>query len=290
MLRNSLSLKPILLACLGSALIGSSAIFVRVSELGPITTGFYRMLFALPLLALWMGWERKEGILQTLLPKKGIIGLILAGAFFAFDLALWNWSIDHTSIVNSTLFNNTAAFFIPLILWFFFQEKQSVRFIIAVTTGFIGCVMLVIQSFSISFMTIIGDIIALGSGVMVALYLIAIQRIREEVSTGFLMFWTGGFALVFLFILAYSFGESFGPFTFKDIVSIFGQAILVHVVGQGLLTYSLGKIPAAYTALILFLAPVTGAILGWIIYAEALDTIKIMGMILVMVSIVLVRR
>jgi len=184
MLNKPSSLKPILFACLGSALIGSSAIFVRVSELGPITTGFYRMLFALPLLALWMRWEQKKGMLQNLFPAKGIIGLILAGAFFALDLALWNWSIDHTTIVNSTLFNNTAAFFVPLIMWVFFQEKQSLRFILAALTGFIGCVCLVSQSFSISFMTILGDVVALGSGIMVALYLIAIHRIRENVSTG----------------------------------------------------------------------------------------------------------
>ena len=248
------------------------------------------MLFALPLLALWMRWEQKEGMLQNLFPTKGIIGLILAGAFFALDLALWNWSIDHTTIVNSTLFNNTAAFFVPLIMWVFFQEKQSLRFILAAITGFIGCVCLVSQSFSISFMTILGDVVALGSGIMVALYLIAIHRIRENVSTGFLMFWTGAFALIFLFFLSYIFRESFWPFTMKDTVSIFGQAILVHVAGQGLLTYSLGKLPATYTALILFLAPVTGAVLGWIIYAEALSFIKILGMVLIMASIIAVRK
>lgn len=284
------SLKPLLLACLGSILIGSSAIFVRLSDLGPITTGFYRMLFALPLLALWMGWERKIGLFSEFLPAKGRSDLLFAGAFFALDLALWNWAIDRTTIVNSTLFNNTAAFFVPLIMWLFFKEKQSLRFVIATSIGFMGCFCLIGASFSISFKNLLGDVVALGSGIMVALYLIFLQRIRGGVSTGLLMFWTGLSSLLFLAILSFVSGESFWPFTYKDGISFLGQAVLVHVVGQSLLAYSLGKIPAAYAALILFLAPVTGAVLGWVIYAEALGSLEIFGMILVMVSIVAVRK
>lgn len=84
------SLKPFLLACLGSILIGSSAIFVRLSDLGPIATGFYRMLFALPLLALWVGLEQRKALFSEFLPAKGRLALVFAGAFFALDLALWN--------------------------------------------------------------------------------------------------------------------------------------------------------------------------------------------------------
>lgn len=289
-MQSSTPIKAILLACLGSVLIGTSAIFVRLSDLGPITTGFYRMLFALPFFALWLGREKREGILPTIFPTKGIIGLVLAGAFFAFDLALWNWSIDYTTIVNSTLFNNTAAFFVPLIMWVVFREKQSFRFIAAATTGFIGCLFLVGDSISIGFKNLLGDLVALGSGLMFALYLVSIQRIREEISTGFLMFWVGGLSFLFLGFFSYACGESFWPLTFKDMISVLGQAVFVHVIGQSLMAYSLGKIPAAYAAVILFLAPVTGAILGWIIYAEALSFVKILGMALIMLSIVSVKK
>ncbi len=290
MLTHPSSLKPVSLACLGSVLIGTSAIFVRMSELGPLSTGFYRMLFALPLLALWMGWEKKEGLTPTLFPKKELLALILAGSFFAADLALWNWSIDHTTIVNSTLFNNTAAFFVPLILWVCFREKQPLKFIIAAIICFIGCIFLVSDSVSVSFKNLWGDLVALASGVTVALYLVALQRIRNDVSTGLLMCWTGGFSMLFLAFFSYVFGESFWPLTFKDVISILGQAILVHALGQSLLAYSLGKIPASYAALILFLAPVTAAILGWAFYAETLSLIKILGMGLIMVSIIAARK
>lgn len=284
------TLTSIFMACLGSTLIGASAIFVRLSDLGPLTTGFYRMLFALPLLALWMGWERKEGLLQSTFPRKGGLILFAAGVFFAFDLALWNWSIDQTTIVNSTLFNNTAVFFVPLIMWALVGERQTQRFIISGITGFVGCLFLVGESISVSLTNLFGDIVAIASGVMVALYLIVLKRIRGEITTGFLMFWSCIFCLLFLTFFSVFSGESFWPLTFKDIISIFGQAVLVHTIGQGLMAYSLGKIPASYAALILLLAPLTAAVLGWIVYAEALSSIKILGMILIMGSIIVARK
>jgi drug/metabolite transporter (DMT)-like permease len=290
MLMIPTSLLPIFLMCIGSILIGSSAIFVRLSDLGPMATGFYRMLFALPLLALWMKWEKKNEPITTQLPIGNISGLALAGAFFAFDLALWNCSIDHTTIVNSTLFNNTAAFFVPLIMWLFFGEKQTSRLFIAALIGFGGCICLVKESLSFNPQYLIGDFVALCSGLMVASYIISLTKIRDRVSTGFLMFWTGACSVLFLGFFTYLFGENFWPLTFLDFISIFGQAVLVHALGQGLIAYSLGKIPAMYAAIILFLAPVTGAILGWIFYAESLSLTKIVGMILVMVSIVAVKR
>lgn len=289
MLKNMTQLQAIFFSCLGSALIGSSAVFVRLSDLGPITTGFYRMLFALPLLGVWMMWERHEKIISSVLPIKHGGVLFLAGAFFALDLALWNWSIDHTTIVNSTLFNNTAAFFVPLIIWIGFNQKPTLQYSLAALIGFVGCICLIGESLSISYANLLGDMVALLSGFVVALYLVALKFIRADTATGFIMFWTGFVAAIFLFFLSYLFGEALSPLTLKDIISVFGQAILVHAFGQGLLAYSIGKIPANYTAVILFLAPVTGALLGWVVYDEVLNTIKIIGMILIMVSIVAVK-
>lgn len=73
---------PIISACLGSIFIGASGIFVRLSDLGPITTGFYRLLFAIPFLGLWLAWERKKCLSLTFFPQKDYLGLVAAGFFF----------------------------------------------------------------------------------------------------------------------------------------------------------------------------------------------------------------
>lgn len=272
--------------CVGSIFIGSSAVFVRLSDLGPLSTGFYRMLFSLPLLAIWMKWDKHEGISHHELFKKGKIEIFLAGLFFALDLALWNLSVQYTTLVNSTLLNNTAAFFVPLTLWIVFREKPSFRVICAALIGFIGCALLVGESLSVSYKNLLGDMLALVSGLIVAFYLIALKKVRSLSSTGFLMFWTGVCSTFFLGLFSYCGGVSFWPLTEKGLVSVLGQAVLVQVFGQGLLAYSLGKISATYASIALFLAPVTSAILGLILYGESLSHLKVCGMAFIMLSIV----
>ena len=281
---------PLFMACLGAIMLGMSPIFVRVSDLGPMTTGFYRMLFGLPLVFLWMVWEEKRSKDSVPLSKKDFKVLFLVGLFFAIDLALWNWSIDYTSIVNSTLFNNTAAFFAPLLLWVFFKERQSIRLLIAITIGLLGCFLILGESFTISLQNLEGDLVALLSGVMVGAYVIAINVGRKALQTGRIMFWSGLVTVVLLGFVAAAFGESFWPLTSHDVLSVFGQSFLVHFMGQGFLAFSMRHVPASYAALIMLLTPATAAVLGWVIYGEILSTIQWAGILIVLSSIVAVKQ
>lgn len=281
----------IFMACVGSILIGFSPIFVKASDLGPMTTGFYRLLFSLPLLWIWMRLEEdKAREKKQPLTRNDAFIIALAGAFFSFDLALWNWSIDYTAIVNATLFNNTSAFFVPLIMWLVFSQTQSLRTFLAAVSGFIGCALLGFESFHISIDNLMGDIVALLSGLMVTAYVITVKRIRDRLSTGLLMFWTTIVSLMGMGIFGIIFQESFWPLTPNDWFRVLGQGLLVHVMGQGFIAYSFGKIPASYGALVMLLAPVMAAILGWLIYGEALNFIKIIGVSIILISIVAVRK
>lgn len=288
---TTLPLLAILLACAGGILLGFSPLFVRASDLGPMTTGFYRLLFSLPLLWIWMRYEASSAReMKRVLDKNDRLVLTLAGVFFALDLALWNWSIDYTAIVNATLFNNTSAFFVPLVMWLIFVQQQTKRTFVTAIFGFMGCVLLGIESFNISIDNLVGDIVALLSGLMVTAYVITIKKIRDRLSTGLIMFWSTLISLIGMGVFGVLFKESFWPLTNHDWMSVGGQAVLVHVMGQGFLAYSFGKIPASYGALIMLLAPVTAAIFGWAIYAEALSVIKVIGIVIIMGSIVAVRR
>lgn len=284
----SMPLLPILMACGGGVLLGVSPLFVRASDLGPMTTGFYRLLIALPFLWIWMKGGAPKHSTPSLTVKDHVL-LALGGSFFALDLAMWNWSLDHTAIVNATLFNNTAAFFVPLFMLLFFGEKPPLRFIMASLTGFFGCILLAGESFTVSFTHLLGDIIALLSGIMVTLYVITIKKIRDRLPTGLLMFWTTLASLVGMGLCGILFHESFYPLTPSDWISAGGQGLLVHVIGQGMLAYAMGRIPPTYGALVLLLAPVTAAVLGWSIYGEALSFIKLVGISIIMISLIAAR-
>src|SRR5512138_2158619 len=83
---------PILL--LGAVSISFSGIFVKLSEVGPISTGFYRMALPLPVMAigLWLAAARHTGRRLPRIGLRGWTGIHVAAFFLAVDLVVWNWS------------------------------------------------------------------------------------------------------------------------------------------------------------------------------------------------------
>src|SRR5215831_6120068 len=116
---------PALLAlCFGALAIGSSGIFVRLSETGPTATAFWRGAFALPCLALWVVLERRRRAAAGQANASVRDPMFLwAGVFFTGDLALWHWSLLLTSIAASTLEANCAPILVTVLSWALFGER-----------------------------------------------------------------------------------------------------------------------------------------------------------------------
>src|SRR4030095_10773877 len=97
----------------GATGIGFAPILVRFGETGPSATAFYRMLFALPLLWLWMARDRRKGSPSRppSSPREFAL-LVTAGLFFTAHLSIWHWSLQFTRVANSTLLTNVAPIFV----------------------------------------------------------------------------------------------------------------------------------------------------------------------------------
>src|SRR6266850_8366518 len=115
----------------GASGIGFAPVLVRLSEVGPSATAFYRVLFALPLLWLGAGLEkaRMPNSRRPATPKD-FWSLAIAGLFFTADLAIWHWSLQFTSVANSTVLSNFAPLFVTLGACLLLRERISVSFII----------------------------------------------------------------------------------------------------------------------------------------------------------------
>ena len=73
----------------GACAISFAPIFVRASALDPTATAFYRFLFAIPFIWLWLGLEGRRDTVTHRRPAglKDRARLMLAGLFFAGDMA-----------------------------------------------------------------------------------------------------------------------------------------------------------------------------------------------------------
>src|SRR5689334_2506522 len=91
--------RAVTMLVIGACVIGLAPIFVRLSGAGPAATGFWRLLFALPLLA--APSLRQPGRLSS--PSRFAL---LTGAAFAADLACWHYGIVFTSVSKASVLAN----------------------------------------------------------------------------------------------------------------------------------------------------------------------------------------
>jgi drug/metabolite transporter (DMT)-like permease len=269
-------------------LIGSSALalgpwLVRLSEVGPVAAGFWRLALALPFLFLI---ARVAG--QPVHWPGRVLGTIIAFAafFFAADLAAWHTGIHMTKLANATLFGNTASFaFAAWGLWLARSWPSPLQGS-ALALAAIGSALLMGNSAELSLRNLHGDLLALAAGLLYAGYLIAVERAREKLAPLPLLFLSSAIGAVMLLPVALLFGEQIIP---QNWTFVFVLAISSQVIGQGLLVYAIGALPPLVVGLVLLTQPAISALIGWLAYGERLQALDWLGAAAIAAALVLVR-
>ena len=120
----------------GAAAIGASALFVKVSETGPVATAFWRVALALPFLWAWSVIGSRGGHIAGFTAERRLI--VAAALFFAGDLAVWHWSIVLTSVANATLLANLAPIFVALAVWLLYGKRPTALFLAGLAAALAG--------------------------------------------------------------------------------------------------------------------------------------------------------
>lgn len=271
---------------MGAVGIAFAPIFVRLSELGPGSTAFYRLALAAPLLGVWL-WRSSAPMPFSKQKVNNLIPLMSAGCFFAADLAVWHWSIQFTSVANATLLANFAPIFVVIGGWFLFGETVSRWFIGALVLVLSGATLLV--SASIDAQHLLGDGLGLLTAIFYAGYILSVARLRIYFPTATIAFASSTVGAALLFLVAWLSGESFLPITLSGWMALVGLACVSQVVGQSLIMFALAHLPSAFASVSLLLQPVTAAILAWQFFGEALTLQQGLGGVIVLAGIVLAR-
>lgn len=275
----------------GALCIAFAPIFVRLSQLPPTATAFYRTLLALPLFALFI-FKKKAGAKEWAKPlsREQLLWLILSGFLFAADLAVWHWSIIYTSVTNATLFGNFAPIFVTTAAWLFLKEKITGRLIFGMVLALAGASVLMRASLDFGPERLWGDFLGIVTAIFYAGYLISVKVLRRSMSTAMLMGYSTFITALALFGLTLLTGESLLPGTLYGWLILVALAWVSQVGGQGLIAYALAHLPASFSSLSLLIQPVAAAVLAWIILDEALTWWQGLGGLVVLAGIGLARR
>ena len=265
----------------GNIVLAFGPWLVRLSDVGPVAVGFWRLILALPFL--WL-LARATGQ-PAHWPRRTLVLIIAAAAFFyALDLAAWNASIRMTKLGNSTLFGNSGSFvFYGL---FLAHRAPSLKQSGALLLAFAGAALLMSRSYELSPKHFAGDMLALLAGLFYGGYLIFVERGRSDLKPLPLLLLSTLFSTPLLLAISAGLGETIWPHDWAPLL-IF--ALSSQVVGQGLLVYSLGTLPPLVVGLALLTQPAVSAAIGWLVYGETLSATDIVGAIAIAAALVIVR-
>jgi drug/metabolite transporter (DMT)-like permease len=282
---------PLLSLIGGAAAIAFAPIFVRISEVGPLATAFWRLLLAWPLLLFWDAVDRRRrpAVRQPQTPAD-YLRLAAAGLFFAGDLSIWHWSLRFTPVANATLLVNYAPIWVTLGGWWLFRDRIEKIFLAGLLLALFGATLIVGASFQIRPEQVYGDFLALTASISYAGYLLAVTRLRRDFSTAAIMSWSTAGCTVILFLVTLLTQEAFFAFSLSGWLILAGLALVSHIAGQGLITYALAHLPAAFSSVTLLLQPVLAALFAWILLAERIGPCQLLGGLLVLAGIFLARR
>ncbi|KRB87863.1 DMT family transporter [Noviherbaspirillum sp. Root189] len=277
---------------LGGMAIGFAGIFMRLSDVNPIASAFWRMALAAPLLWAWAFAVSKQ---DKALNKRTDFArsLLLAGIYFAADMGIWHLSLHYTTVANATLLSNFAPIFIALWMWIAHRVRFARIFIVGMTIALVGAVMLVGPNAAGSEQggnKLIGDGLGLASAIFYAAYQLVVKDARSEYSTARLMAWSTTITGLALLPFALMAPGDFMPAQAAGWWPLLALAVVAQIGGQTVIAYAFAHLPASLSSVSLLIQPLTAAVAAWLIFQEAIGPLQMAGGALLLWGIYLSKK
>jgi drug/metabolite transporter (DMT)-like permease len=276
----------------GGMAIGFAGIFMRLSDVNPLASAFWRMALAAPLLWAWAFAVRGRDAAEGKRADFAAV-LALAGIWFAADMGLWHLSLHYTTVSNATLLSNFAPIFIALWMWLVHKTRFARTFLAGMLIALIGAVMLVAPNAAgqqDAGGRLLGDALGLSSAVFYAAYQLVIKEARSRYSTARLMAWSTTVTGLALLPFALAAPGAFWPMQLQAWLPLLALALIAQIGGQTVIAYALAHLPASLSSVSLLIQPLTATVAAWILFNEAIGPVRMAGGLLLLWGIYLSKR
>jgi drug/metabolite transporter (DMT)-like permease len=266
---------------LGASLLGFAAMLVRwAAPASPLVVGFYRMVFALPLVA----WLAQGSARPATGPARS--WAVIAGVCFVLDLWMWHTALLHTSAANATLLVTLAPIWVAVVSVLWLGARLRRRFWAGVLLALAGALVLGLAKgarWGTGFGELLGALASLAYGA----FTLALGRARRDLSAPEALFWVVLCCGVLFGTLGWIRGEAFTGFPARAWWALLGLGLVVQVLAWWLITWGMGHVSTNMGAMGLMTQPVATVILGWLLLSESLRPLQGLGTLLVLAGIAL---
>ncbi|WP_245263358.1 DMT family transporter [Azorhizobium doebereinerae] len=267
----------------GALAMGASVLFVRLADVGPFASAFWRTALALPFL---LAWAMAEQGPRLPLPDRASL---LAGVFFAGDLIFWHLAILGTTVANAAVLATTSPIWVALYAFLVLKEKVTWPLAAGLLLCVAGTLALIGGSWHFAPEKLPGDTAGLITAMFFAAYFLSVRAARRHFGAGLVTFLSTAVTSAVLLVVALVMEPTLMPASLAGAAALLALAIVSQVGGQGLMAVGLSVVPPVFGALVFFLEVVSAAALGWLVLGEHLGLLQGLGAALIVLGLFLAR-
>ncbi len=285
---NDTFVKGVIYTVISAIIYGFTPILAKITyEQGnnSISITFYRVLFALPFLYLWMLKKKVNlKVSKTELLKFAVLSFL--------GISITTTTLYESYRYISVGMATTIHFIYPCVVFFmyilFFKERFNFKKLIALILSMVGIIILIDE---IKVDNLLGVFLAGGSGITYGLYLVYLDKSGlKDMNPYKVTFYTSLISAVGLFIFAQTTGQltyDLTPLAWFYSVLI---AFLTAIFGVSFLQMGVKYCGATTASILSTLEPITSIIFGILILNESPSIFKIIGCILIIYAVYLLAK
>lgn len=279
-----------MLVTAGAVMISFAAVFVRIADVAPTTSAFYRMVFgSVALLILIAGRPAlRRGF------ERGWLGSALIAAFFTADMWFWHRSILYIGPGLSTLLANFQVFVLAAVGVAWFGERFGAKFAGAIGLAFAGLWLLFGQQWAdLPADYRLGVIFGLLTALAYSAYILSLRGLQiRQPHTGVEARLTQVTILCGAMLGAINLAEGHG-FAIPDagsLAALIALGVLCQVLGWLAITHGMPGLPASLVGLLLLLQPTLSMVWDAAFFGLRLGPLQLAGAAAALVGIYLGMR
>lgn len=280
---------PFLALIAGVFAVSTGAIFARLADAPALVIAAYRVGIA-AIVVFPLAWWRARAELRHLTAAD--YGLaILAGLFLALHFVTWISSLFYTSVAVSVILVNTNPLWVGLLTPLLSTDRLHRFTIFGIVLSVIGGVIIGVgDSTTDGTQALWGDCLALLGGVCAALYLLLGRNLRRKLSLLAYVTLCYGSAALILWAMVLAAQLPISGFTSQTYTLFVAMALIPQLIGHSSYNWALRWFSTSLIAVSLLGEPIGSAILAYLMFAEGVTWLTVLGGGLILVAIFLAAR
>lgn len=248
---------------------GIGPIFIRFTHVTGLTTSFWRLLIAIPVMATMAKFA------GTPVTREMVIKMAPCGALFGLNTCFGFTANKTTTIAASSMIGSMYPVLLVFFAWPILRERVSRRQVVLSLVVVSGVIVMVLAGRHSGHHSVVGDVYALVASLIWVVYFVKTKRIRELGYQPLAMFASVMISgAITVLPVAAIFAKDFTSFHRFGWGWILAMVFIPGAIGHGLLNWAHPFVNASLSSVLLQLSTVVSVLVGWRKFHEPMHPVQ----------------